>query len=359
VTRRRPAGPAVLRRRLAVPAVLAATATAGAVTAVAVRGGMAAAAPPAAGRLATAAVARTDLATTMLAAGTLGYAPLRPLVNRLSGTYTWLPAAGRTIAPGQVLYRVDNLAVVLMAGSVPAWRPFGLGMTAGPDVAELQRGLIAAGSATGLLTVPTGHFDQVTADAVMRWQTAHGYPATGQIDLGQIVFLPSAVRVGGLATATGEPAGPGQRPYQVSTDERIVTVPVSPDLPPVRVGERVSILLPTNATTPGRVVAFGPVAARSGNPAEQLVVRPVRPAATGSADAVAVQVSLSVQSVRAVLAVPVTALLALRAGQYGVEVVTPSGAHRVVAVRTGIFAGGQVQISGRGLAPGEHVVVSE
>jgi hypothetical protein len=88
-------------------------------------------------------------------------------------------------------------------------------------------------------------------------------------------------------------------------------------------------------------------------------VRPDQPAATGSGSGVPVQVSLSVQSVHGVLAVPVTALLALRAGQYGLEVVTPAGAHRVVPVTAGIFAGGRVQVSGPGISAGERVVVSQ
>lgn len=347
------------RRKLAVPAVLAATAAAGAVTAVAVRGGGAAAAPPAPVRLATARVVRTDLSTTLLTAGTLGYAPTLPLVNRVAGTFTWLPAAGSSIRPGQVLYTVDDLPVVLMAGSLPAWRQFELGMTPGPDVAQLQRGLIAGGYAAGLLGAPTGRFDQLTADAVVRWQVAHGYVATGQIPLGQVVFLPSAVRVGAVTAAVGEPAGPGARPYQVSTGERIVTVPVNPGLPPVQVGDPVSIVLPTQATTPGRVVAETPLAGGANGATEQLVVRPDQPAATGTGSPVPVQVSLSVQSVHGVLAVPVTALLALRAGRYGVEVVTPAGTHRIVPVTTGVFAGGRVQVSGAGISAGERVVVSQ
>lgn len=347
------------RRGLAFPAVLTAAAAVGAVTAVALRGGAAASVPPPAVRLATAQVVRTDLATTMLTAGTLGYAPTRPLVNGLAGTYTWLPAAGRTIAPGQVLYEVDNQQVILMAGAIPGWRPFELGMAPGPDVSQLQRGLIDEGDATGLLTAPTGAFDQLTADAVARWQARHGYPVTGQMLLGQVVFLPSAIRVGAIAAAVGEGAEPGGQPYQVSTDQRIVTVPVSPGLPPVRVGELVSIVLPTNASTAGQVIAVTPVPANAGGSSEQLVVRPDQPAATGDGANVPVQVSLLIQSVHGVLAVPLTALLALRAGQYGVEIVMPSGAHRVVTVTAGIFAGGRVQVSGPGIRAGERVVVSQ
>jgi len=295
----------------------------------------------------------------MLTAGTLGYAPARPLVNGLAGTYTWLPAAGSLIGPGHVLYQVDNLPVVLMTGTLPAWRPFEPGMTPGPDVSQLQRGLIAEGYAAGLLTAPTGNFDQLTADAVARWQADHGFLATGRIWMGQIVFQPTPVLVGAITVALGEAAGPGQQPYQVTTGQRIVTVPVSPNLPPVEVGEPVSIVLPSNTTTPGKVVAETPLPSSANGATEQLVVQPDQPAGTGNGSGVPVQVSLSIQAVHGVLAVPVTALLVLRAGQYGVEIVTPSGAHRVVPVTAGIFAGGRVQVSGPGIRTGERVVVSQ
>jgi hypothetical protein len=55
-----------------------------------------------------------------------------------------------------------------------------------------------------------------------------------------------------------------------------------------------------------------------------------------------------------VLVVPATALLALREGGYGVQL--PDGS--VVAVTTGMFAGGMVEISGDAVHEGTRVVVS-
>jgi hypothetical protein len=52
-----------------------------------------------------------------------------------------------------------------------------------------------------------------------------------------------------------------------------------------------------------------------------------------------------------VLAVPVGALLALSGGGYALQ--RPDGA--LIAVRTGLFAGGMVQVSGSGLTAGLHV----
>jgi len=57
-----------------------------------------------------------------------------------------------------------------------------------------------------------------------------------------------------------------------------------------------------------------------------------------------------------VLAVPVAALLALPGGGYGVQIVQ-GGATRIVAVKTGMFAAGRVEISGGGIAEGVTVGV--
>jgi peptidoglycan hydrolase-like protein with peptidoglycan-binding domain len=355
------------KRRLAVSATVVAAVLTGAVGAVALTGGKAAPASPRGVRLTTATVERTNLATSVLTGGTLGYAASRPLINELTGTYTHLRAAATTIRPGRLLYRVDNQPVILMRGKTPAWRAMAPGIS-GPDVAELQAGLIALGYARGLFTAPSGVYDLATDDAVQRWQNAAGALATGVVGFGQVIFAPGPVKVGALNVAPGQAAIPGQQPYQVTTTKRIVSVPVNPALPPVAVGERVSIVLPSQARTSGRVTAVGPpppAAGTSGNhgtgaaASSMLTVTPDRPGATGTGTGVPVQVSLIVQSVRHVLAVPVSALLALSGGGYGLELLTPAGRHRLVGVTAGIFAGGLVQVSGVGVVPGAKVVVAQ
>jgi peptidoglycan hydrolase-like protein with peptidoglycan-binding domain len=335
-------------KRGVLAAALAAAAVLGAVAAVAVQGGQAAPAAPAPPRVATATVVRTNLVTTALTGGTLGYAAARPVVNLVTGIYTWLPRPGAAVRAGGVLYRVDDSPVTLMAGAVPAWRPFGTGMTDGPDIRQLQAGLIAGHFAGGLFTTPTGHYDLATADAVERWQEARGLTVTGSIPLGQVVFLPTAVLVGAMNVTAGEAAAAGQRPYQVTTGQRTVTVPVNPNLPPTTVGESVSIVLPSQASVPGTISAAG---------SAQLTVTPR--GATGTGVNVQVQVALAVQSARDVLAVPVSALLALAGGGYGLEVVGPSGIHRLAGVTAGLFASGQVQVSGAGITAGTRVVVAQ
>jgi hypothetical protein len=157
-------------------------------------------------------------------------------------------------------------------------------------------------------------------------------------------------------------------------------VPVTADMPEVSIGESVSIVLPSQTTTPGLIAGIGPLPAAAGLAAGSpaggstsggagtgaaqgatsfLFITPVTPAATGTGDSTAVQVSLAVQVAHGVLAAPVSALLALAGGGYGVEVVLPSGTHRLVGVRTGLFAGGLVQVSGSGITAGTRVVVSQ
>jgi hypothetical protein len=66
--------------------------------------------------VATATVVRTNLVSTALTGGTLGHAAARPVVNPVTGIYTWLPRPGALIRAGGVQYRVDDSPVTLMAG---------------------------------------------------------------------------------------------------------------------------------------------------------------------------------------------------------------------------------------------------
>jgi hypothetical protein len=71
-------------------------------------------------------------------------------------------------------------------------------------------------------------------------------------------------------------------------------------------------------------------------------------------DAASVDVLLTQSERKSVLAVPVAALVVLREGGYGVEVIDGSSSH-YVAVETGLFANGYVEISGPGIAEGTKV----
>ena len=103
-----------------------------------------------------------------------------------------------------------------------------------------------------------------------------------------------------------------------------------------------------------RVAVLGP--SGSGQDTVQITVRLVNPDAAGHLDQAPVTVSIVSAQARGVLAVPISALVALAGGGYAVQVVHGS-ATWLVAVRTGLFSDTLVQVSGTGLAVGQNVEV--
>ena len=100
-------------------------------------------APP----LVTAPVTRQDLSATTPVTATLGYAGSYTVTGQSGGTLTWLPSAGQVISQGQALYKTGNGSpVVLLYGSVPAWRALDEGIT-GQDVSQLNHDLVDLGYA--------------------------------------------------------------------------------------------------------------------------------------------------------------------------------------------------------------------
>jgi len=70
-----------------------------------------------------------------------------------------------------------------------------------------------------------------------------------------------------------------------------------------------------------------------------------------------VDVEVISDSVSNVMAVPVSALVALAEGGYAVEVDAGNGTTRLVAVEPGFYADGLVEIESDGLSIGDMVVV--
>ena len=158
----------------------------------------------------TATVERRTLVESSTVDGTLGYAGSAEIYDRLSGTFTWLPSSGAVIRRGGTLFRVDNEPVVLMYGSVPAYRALKEGVSDGPDVAELNANLVALGFDPYSAITEGDHFSEATAAAVRRWQHAEGLPESGEVQLGRVIFAAGARRVTTVQVALGEDP-PGER----------------------------------------------------------------------------------------------------------------------------------------------------
>jgi peptidoglycan hydrolase-like protein with peptidoglycan-binding domain len=252
----------------------------------------------------------------------------------------------------------------LLYGTVPAYRDFRLGMSDGEDVKELEQNLIALGFADSSNLSVSGHFDSYDVAAIKRLQKAIGVAQTGVISLGQVVFLPGAIRITSVTATLGSMAQPGAPMATATSTTRRVLVNLSANQQSkVKVGDKVTITLPNRKTTDGTVSSVGTVATSSGNgggtPTIEVLITPIDPAATGTLDAAPVSVAIVTAQVADVLAVPVTALLAQK-DAYVVEVVDASGQHRFVPVTIGLFddSSGLVQVEGAGLAAGQKVVVA-
>jgi hypothetical protein len=156
----------------------------------------------------TTTVERRTLVERSSVDGTLSYAGTAELYDRLSGTFTWLPAVGAVIGRGGTLFRVDNLPVALMYGGVPAYRTLKQGVGDGPDVTELNENLSALGFDPYGAISDDDHYGEATAAAVRRWQKAEGLPQTGEVELGRVLFASSARRITAVHVAVGEDPPP-------------------------------------------------------------------------------------------------------------------------------------------------------
>ncbi|GAA2082012.1 hypothetical protein GCM10009780_19760 [Actinomadura alba] len=310
-------------------------------------------------------VVRTDVAQRQQVTGSLSHAgDFNVTASGGQGVITRLPAIGAVIKRGQTAYEVNGDPVPLLFGERPVWRPFALGMTDGPDVRQLERNLAALGHGAGVTV--DGHFSSATYWAVRRWQHARGLPVTGDVPLGQVVFLPGALRVTAHDAKPGTPVRAGAAVEHGTSANRTVEVDLDPAMAPeVRKGDRVVVTMPDGDEATGRVTDISPVAVAGeeetgGGPAEQLV--PITISLTrgggGQLDQAQVQVDITSELHRDVLAVPITALLARPGGAYEV-VVLDGGARRRVPVRTGLFdeSEGVVEVTGQGLTEGQNVEV--
>jgi multidrug efflux pump subunit AcrA (membrane-fusion protein) len=320
------------------------------------------------GAPATQPVVREDIAATTPVSATLGYAGSFTISGQGSGTLTWLPQAGRTIRQGQALYRVDDGSpVVLLYGSVPAWRALDEGMT-GADVSQLNHDLVRLRYADSADVAGPGwdYYSWATAAGVQLLEEHLGVTApAGSLALGQVVFKPVALRV---TQVTGSLGGPASGPVlQATSDQHVVLIPLDVSAEgEVQAGDRVTVTLPDGTSTPGVIASVGTVATTSpsgsgdGTATTIPVVATLTDAgAAGSLDQAPVTVYITTAAARDVLAVPVTALLARSRGGYVVEVAGSGNERRYVPVTPGIFddSSGLVQVSGA-LRPGEQVVVA-
>ncbi|MET7487257.1 hypothetical protein [Streptomyces sp. NPDC005538] len=368
----------------------------------------------------TAVVTKADLSNDQTLQGTLGYGKPFTVKGGKSGLITWLARTGTTVKRGKPLYKVDNNPVPVFYGDTPLYRTLSARGTTGPDVKTVADNLRALGfdigaqPATGTWvtqqplptdesaantddsaakgdtaeesgspsaasaapsTAPTSTPTSIkvkqgdgvlTTDliaAIKRWQTFTGVPATGILGIGDIAVMPGPVRVGAVQAQSADPADGAL--MTVTSTAKSVSVPVdASDAGTMSRGDKVTVTLPDSSNVTGTVTTIGTtVQSSEGNgggggsdgPA-QLTVSVSVPdnEAIRKLTSAPVQVQFTSETRKGVLTVPVDALLALSEGGYAVQ--RPGG--RLLAVKTGMFAKGLVEISGSGVTAGLRVVTT-
>lgn len=320
------------------------------------------AAPPAP-RVATARVVRADLADTQTFAGALGFGGVTTLKGAGAGTVTKLPTVGAVAARGEALYWVDGRPVPVFFGDTPLYRPIDSPELVGPDVAVVAANLAQLGYSVGPRTKdPTrARANPTLLAAIGKWQDKVGMAATGTLAPGQVVVMGGPVRVNSVTAQLGDPVA--EELLTVTATTKVVTMAVEAgEVGRLTTGMAVTVVRPdgkelaaTVASVSTTVTGGGEDKAQTnGPPKVEVVVTPVDQQAVADLDSAAVQVAVTGEVHRGVLAVPVGALVALREGGYAVQL--PDGTYR--PVKTGMFSRELVEVSGDGIAEGMTVVTT-
>lgn len=259
----------------------------------------------------------------------------------------------------------------------------------GMDVKQFEANLSALGYSG--FTVDES-YTELTAAAVKRWQADLGLPRTGRVGLGDVVYASGPVRIAGTSARVGEAAS--GNPVSYTSTSRMVTVGVpAGDTDWARRGSEVSVELPDGHTVTGTVASLGSAAsAPSGgedgggdggggdggadggsdgggrSATVSVVITFEDQGALGRLQSGPVTVRHTEKQRKNVLTVPVAALTALAEGGYGLELADDGddggeeksgragdGSGRFVTVKTGLFAGGRVEVSGPAVHEGMKV----
>ena len=318
---------------------------------------------------ATDTITKGDLQGQTSVSGTLRYSDSRKFKSGFEGVLIQVPASGAVLTQGDVLYRTGNETAYLMRGNLPAWRSFEAGMEDGEDIRQLETALRDLGYFD---YEPDDHFSWATTSAILKWQKDLDLPRTGTLPLGRIVFTPGDLRVGTVTARVGDRIAADTELFDVTSTTQVVDANIKlSDQKLAVAGTAVTIKLPDAKKTAGKITSVGTPTekssgsgsgAGSGESKERVIpitVTLTDASATTNFQEVSVTVDLPSEKRTGVLSVPVGALLALSADQYGVEIVEAGGTTRKVPVTIGLFAGGRVEISGKDISEGQRVVVPQ
>ena len=232
------------------------------------------------------------------------------------------------------------------------------GGSEGADVEQLEAALSRLGFDPGPID---GVFTTETQTAVLAWQASVGADTDGVVDLGEIVFRSEPIRISDNPLAVGDNVAGGTAVLGASSNSLQVTVALPADSQDLLAeGDRVAVVLPDDTEVSGTVTFVASVATRNTTSMEvtfEVLVTLDDLGAVEDLDEAPVEIKVVTEAHTGVMAVPVTALLALSEGGYAVEVDNGDGTTRLAPVEPGLYADGLVEVSSTALQAGDMVVV--
>ncbi|MEA1903642.1 MAG: peptidoglycan-binding protein [Actinomycetota bacterium] len=268
------------------------------------------------------------------------------------------------ISVGEVIFApvpaqiVSHQAVVgsSVNSSTPVMQATGGTLLSGSDVLQLEEALADLGYNPGSVD---GTYDIDTALAVSAWTDDGGHGRDGLLVVGSVVFNSGDLRTAEVFADVGTAVNASSPVISAADLETIVRLDLpAEDQDLLSVGSSVVIVMPDRSETGGTVTFVSSVATDGGpgSPATfDVEIELDDPSVAEGLDEAPVDVRAVSEAVEDVLAVPVSALLALAEGGYAVEIVDGAGT-KLVAVDPGFFADGWVEITGN-VQVGDIVVV--
>ncbi|WP_164465318.1 peptidoglycan-binding domain-containing protein [Phytoactinopolyspora halophila] len=311
---------------------------------------------------ATAEITTETLTQTQHIDGILSHGEPEPLiVQATSGVVTWIAAPGTILEEGEAVYEVDGTPVILVHGSEPPHRTLDV-QTVGSDVEQFESSLADLGY-EGFDVDDT--YNEDTATAVEAWQEDSGLDPTGEVPPGQIAVVEHDIRIAlhGLDIGSRLGAELNQTVLTYSGTKKLVSVPLDVDKQQyVAEGDSGTVTLPDGTTVEGTVTyvaaATQEIEGEGGGEFIPVEVSIENQETLDGYNAAPVTLDIVTGEATDVHSVPVTALVALGGGGYGLEVLE-NGETSYVHVETGMFADGMVEISGPGISEGMTVGVAE
>lgn len=275
------------------------------------------------------------------------------------GTVTAAASEGDILGHGDELLVVEGDPIVLFVTDVPFYRTLSIG-SEGEDVLVLEESLAGFGFDAGGQLEADGVFDEATASALTAWQESISAPVDGVLNIGEIIVSEDPIRIATAHVGVGSSVAPGTQLFTPSTSTSVVSVQLpAEDQDLVVEGDAVVVIMPNDDEETAVVTSVGTVAIRSQESGTYFEVEVVldREGAGAGLDEAPVDVDVVNDTAVDVLAVPVSALLALAEGGYAVEVDLGDGQARLVGVEVGMYADGKVEVVSSDLEPGMLVVI--